>query len=138
MASATGPRHSRPSQQWNPLMGYFHFPPAWIGRSLTPDEIFKANSFLLDVANIRKLQSGPEITCYRGGFFLFDFKDWPQGAPVALPGYEIAAGERVPRERTAAEAKMQDHLYNCLTVMNAHQACLNSSLSIYQGHAVAI
>jgi hypothetical protein len=75
------------------------------------------------------------VECHRDGVFVFDFTDWAPGAPVTIPGYTLPSSGRIPDVVTKAEETAMDHLYQAISVMNAHLACMSSALSIVQGQA---
>ena len=122
----------------SPYLAYFHIPPVWIGEAPTLPELQQRQMTSFGDVCSRRLQAGVSVSALKDGFFVFDFTNWAPGAPVLVPSYTTEEGGVRPVRVTRAEEQAKAHLYKCISVMNAHLACLSSSLSTVQGLAIPL
>jgi hypothetical protein len=117
---------------------YFYMPPAWIGEAPTAGELTGWQINLVKVVCSRTLSVGVRIDAHRDGVFLFDFTGWPEGCPLSIPAHTIIGGKRLPENVLNAQREAEEHRYKCMSLMNAHLACMSTAMSKVQGHGVAI
>lgn len=117
---------------------YFYMPPAWIGSTPGTLELRHPNSNLVKVVCSRQLPVGIRIDAHRDGVFTFDFTGWPEGRPITIPAYTEVGGQRLPEHILEARKLAEQHRYQCMSVMNAHLACLSTAMSRAQGLGVAV
>ncbi|NJM92177.1 MAG: hypothetical protein HC861_05670 [Rhodospirillaceae bacterium] len=116
-----GERREFPVLKGRGTLAYVHLPLIWVGGEPKEGIPFKP------VAEYA-MDCGIKVAALVNGAFTFDFREWEPGKPVDIPawGHDGAAGE-IPGAVTKATKEREDRLYRCLTVMNAHVACLHSA-----------
>jgi hypothetical protein len=114
------PGHVHPQRQ---LLGYLHCPPIWFDSA--PSQLGEA---LLAAPALctHNFKNGLRISAYREGMFVFDATNWPPGAPIAVPVHDPAR----PMSTAVREATKlnKERMANVVFAMNAHLACLYSSV----------
>jgi len=138
MASDQVYRREMAQQKPSVNHSYFYMPPAWIGTAPGDIELARPTINLVKIVCSRQLSMGIRIDAHRDGVFLFDFTGWPEGKPIGIPAHTIVGGQRLPEHVLKAHRDAEEHRYKCMSVMNAHLACMSTAMSTVQGHGVAV
>lgn len=111
-----------------PVEGYFRIPAVWVGSAPASDSEFVASRTA--IACRHNFRCGLIAHALQNGTFLFDFLASTVAPVVVIPSWTLGPERKVPRSVNEAE-----HLANVAgdlraQILNAHQACLNSSESV--------
>lgn len=111
------------------VSGYYYWTqPIWIGSPPNTERAVLPRKELTKETYRRSLESGIQVSALLEGSFLFDFTDWEPGA----------IREEDPRlQELVSKVRLQTRaILNRVTVMNAHVACLQTSLKQHQDHVL--
>jgi hypothetical protein len=122
-----------PERQVSSFSSYYLVPACWIDDNPTKEEINKCSySDLLQEVYRTTLTCGLRVRVTKGGFFTFDFSQWPPAQGVTIPEYIIKTGgkDTTPQAVKDAEVLGQQHIVKQVEIMNVHIACLYSAIGI--------
>ena len=120
--------HSSYLLQTSAITAFYHIPPVWVGEIPNDGELERENASNFTKEVYRKeLSSRIRVRVRQDGLFIFDFSKWKPGSAIKMPIFTPKNSGKKVDPFSAIEKDML-HVYNRVQAMNAHLACLTTTL----------